>query len=276
MKKYYDEPEERYDEYGAYEADAYYDDYGGPAEPPKRRRKKHHFLRFLIFIAVLAGLYLFAASEFFAIDTIDVTGNSRYTAEQVEEMSGITSGGNLFKTRMSKAEKRIAEDPYIKSVSIKRKLPRTVVITVKERIDGFCVLFDEKYYLLDSEGVVLSASDTPPNVTLVEGLAVTEAAQGQKISVEKNLLLADTIRFLDVIRSNGLYFKRVEASDLTARAYLDEQLLCEGTFALIEKDIAELKLIIADLHERKVKKGTIIMSGSGSCTFSPQVKQAEN
>jgi cell division protein FtsQ len=273
MTKYYEEYEECYEDYGAYDEDAYGSVYGESARPQKRRRKKRHFLRFLIFLAVVAGVYFFGTSEFFAIDNIDVTGNTRYTAEQVAEMSGIQTGKNMFKTRMNKAEKRIAEDPYISSVSIKRKLPGTVRISVKERIDGFGVLFDEKYYLLDSEGVVISASDTAPNVTLVEGLEVTEAEPGQKIKVEKNLLLADAIRFLDVIRSNGLYFKRIEAAEPTVRAYLDEQLLCEGTFALIEKDIAELKVVIADLNKRKVKKGTIIMSGSGSCTFSPQVKQ---
>jgi cell division protein FtsQ len=249
-----------------------YDDYDYEYdERPGRRRKKHHFLRFLIFLAVLAGLYFLLTSAIFDIDEIDVKGNSRYAPEQIVDASGISDGKNIFKVRTGKAEKAILSDPYIKSAEITRKLPNKIVIAIKERNDGFCVLFEKKYYTLDSEGIVVAESDVLPNVTLIEGLDVISVAKGEKIEVKKNMLLADTMEFLAIVRENGLYFKRIDATDLTVKAYFDEKLLCEGTYSLIEKDISELKLVITDLQNREVKVGTIIVNGSGSCTFTPNI-----
>jgi cell division protein FtsQ len=263
-----------------YDADAYYEEYetvnfdGGEYEttrPRKKRRKKHYFLRFLVFLAVLAGVFMILASPLFDIDEIDVKGGSRYTPEQIVEMSGIRSGENIFMTRMSKAEKAVLSDPYIETAEITRKLPHKIIISVKERTDGFCVLFKEKYYTLDSGGTVVAVADTLPNVTLIDGLGVISAVSGEKLEVEKNMLLADTILFLAAVRENGLYFKRIDARNPTVKAYFNDKLLCEGTYVLIEKDIAELKAVISDLQKREVKKGRIIVNGSGSCTFTPKI-----
>jgi cell division protein FtsQ len=250
----------------------YYVSNGQYGQERPRRRKRHPFLKLLLFIAVLVGLYFIAMSSLFGIDRITVTGNMRFTGEQIQQLSGINKGDNIFKTNLGKAEDKVKKDPYIKSVTISRKLPNKITIAVDERIDGFCVKIGKKYALLDSGGIVLSVSSVLPNVTLVDGLDVTDAMEGSKIEAGKTLLLADTIDFLNTIRDNGLYFNRVDATESTVYAYLQDDLICEGTYDMIKKDIGELKLVIADLQKRKVKSGTIIVNGSGSCTYSKEVR----
>ncbi|MDR2610785.1 MAG: FtsQ-type POTRA domain-containing protein [Clostridiales Family XIII bacterium] len=264
-------------EYGGYgdgyENPGYYgydaDDAYAPERPRKKRRKKHYFLRFLVFLLILGGIGYGMSTSFFDIADIEVNGNTRYTTEQITELSGLSKGMNIFyKARTGKAEKALLADPYIKSAEVKRKLPDKIRITVEERAEDFAVLFGEKYYTLDENGVAVAVSDTPPNVTLVEGLDVTAAEVGQEVSVEKNLLLKNTLSFLSTVRENGLYFRRIDATDLTIKAYLNDNLHCEGTYAQLERDIAELKTVLSDLQSRGIQTGTII-ANSGSCTYSP-------
>ena len=70
----------------------------------------------------------FGATVFFQVEHILIAGNSRYTAQEVEEASGIQLGDNLF--RLNKGQ--ISEDirrklPYVEELTIVRHLPSQVV-----------------------------------------------------------------------------------------------------------------------------------------------------
>ena len=74
-----------------------------------------------------------ALAVFFKVDTIEVTGNSRYTAQEIADSGGIHVGDNLFLVNKFSAAEAITRSlPYISSVRISRKLPDTLCIQVEE------------------------------------------------------------------------------------------------------------------------------------------------
>lgn len=88
----------------------------------KRGRRRNRG-RFSLLFKLLAGAALvaaltFGATVFFQVEHILIAGNSRYTAQEVEEASGIQLGDNLF--RLNKGQ--ISED-------IRRKLPYVEELT---------------------------------------------------------------------------------------------------------------------------------------------------
>lgn len=101
----------------------------------RRRRNKGQFsflLKILTMAAVFAAMTM-GATVFFQMERVEVTGNRRYTPQEIERVSGLTQGDNLF--RINKYE--IAEDilqalPYVEDVDISRRLPSTIRITVQE------------------------------------------------------------------------------------------------------------------------------------------------
>lgn len=99
----------------------------------KRRQGRFSFLyKILIFVAI-CGAIAVALALFFKVDTITVTGNSRYTANQIIEASGIETGDNMFFLNKYHASERItAALPYVETVRISRQLPDTLVVTVTE------------------------------------------------------------------------------------------------------------------------------------------------
>ena len=67
----------------------------------KRGRRRNRG-RFSLLFKLLAGAALvaaltFGATVFFQVEHILIAGNSRYTAQEVEEASGIQLGDNLFR-----------------------------------------------------------------------------------------------------------------------------------------------------------------------------------
>ncbi|MGI5962814.1 MAG: cell division protein FtsQ/DivIB [Lawsonibacter sp.] len=101
----------------------------------RHRRNRGRFgplFKLLCILAVVVALTM-GATVFFQVETVVVTGNSRYTQEQVIEASGIAIGDNLYHMNKFHAAQQIRESlPYIGEVSIRRSLPSTIVITVTE------------------------------------------------------------------------------------------------------------------------------------------------
>ncbi len=75
----------------------------------------------------------FGVTVFFQVETVTVNGSVRYTPEEVVEASGIQIGDNLYRFNKNHISSRILQSlPYVEGVSINRKPPSTIVITVTE------------------------------------------------------------------------------------------------------------------------------------------------
>lgn len=99
----------------------------------KRRRSRFGVLFKLLCLVALAAAITFGATVFFQVETIAVTGNSRYTQEEVIAASGVQIGDNLFRMNKKQISQQILYQlPYVESVSIQRGLPSTITFQVTE------------------------------------------------------------------------------------------------------------------------------------------------
>lgn len=100
-----------------------------------RRRNRGRLgplFKLLCLIALVVALTA-GATVFFRVETVAVSGNSRYTEEEIVAASGIQLNENLYGWNKFKVEQRLYQTlPYIGDVLIRRSLPSTVVITVTE------------------------------------------------------------------------------------------------------------------------------------------------
>ena len=237
----------------------------------KRRRKRRNIFILIVFICSCIGLFLLALSDFFSINTIEVKGNSYYTGAQVVEISGIIEGDNLWKTNMKNARDKLRKDPYIADATVDRKILHRVQITVKERSESFVCEENGGFIVLDYDGVVLRLTDTAPALPIVYGLIVNKAEPGKTIKVDDNLTLTETITFLSAAEKQDIYFKKVNATDLFVQAYIYNNLACKGTYENLTKYLPEIRTVFLDLKKSKIRRGTIIVTSDGSCTFSPEI-----
>ena len=89
-------------------------------------------LKILCGVGVVAALTM-GATVFFRVENIAVTGNNRYTQEEIVAASGIRMGDNLFHMNKFQIEGELRHGlPYLEEVVINRQLPNGVCIEVQE------------------------------------------------------------------------------------------------------------------------------------------------
>ncbi len=160
-------------------------------DTPQKRKKRRkagntRWIMVLLFLVLclLAGYY-FAQSSFFNVSEILVEGENRVKEERIIELSGLRTGGNIFAIHTNWAKSLVAFDPMIAEVSIKRKLPSTIVIAVTERVPVAFLQSGNSFWQVDADGVALGKLSSLDDVALpmISGVDdITQAVQpGGKI-----------------------------------------------------------------------------------------------
>ncbi len=136
--------------------------------PPKPFNRNRLILHLATIAAVVAALIL-GLFVFFKVDTVEVSGNSKYTAEQIVKASGIKKGDYLLSLTRAKVAGSLLTDEYkyIENVRVRVRLPDTVVIEVTE-VDTVYSIQDAAggWWLVSSQGKVLEKTDAATDTVL--------------------------------------------------------------------------------------------------------------
>lgn len=151
---------------------------------PKAKRRKLRMVLFYVgtFLFVITAAMILSLTVLFRIDSIEVDNSSRYSSKEVLEACGIEDGENLFLADVEGARKKIDQAlPYTGSVTVTRKIPDTLLITVKEPVIYAAFEQDGEYILVSDEGKILEISkECPQSCLLVQGMDMEKPVAGQK------------------------------------------------------------------------------------------------
>lgn len=126
----------------------------------RRRRGSFGFLYKLLSVLVICGAIVAALTLFFRVDTVVITGQQRYTEEEIREASGIAEGANLVLfNKYTAANNIVSALPYIEEISINRKLPDTLLIQVRECSIPLAVVQDGSAWLVSASGKIVDQQE---------------------------------------------------------------------------------------------------------------------
>ena len=207
---------------------------------PRRRKWKMWLLYTLMVIAVLGVGIALSLTVLFKIETIEVAGDTRYTAEQIIGYSGIEKGQNLFLCDSKTGKENIMQNlPYIEDVQVRRSIPSKIVIEVTEGSPAGTVEFSGRFIVISRLGKVLEETDAPvQGLPLIRGLELTSAEPSQQ-AVYKD---EDTRKILEditnAIGEAGL--DKISEIDLTKRT--SPRLLYDGRIRIMLGQPSDLNL----------------------------------
>lgn len=185
-----------------------------------QKRKKKILARKILFsvcviLLVFAVLAVLSLTVFFKIDTITITGNSKYTTQQIESVLPIEKNKNLFLSDTSSAKEELETAlPYIYNAEIERKLPSTITVKITETDNIYAIKNKDKtYLLLDKDLKVLETSVTkkPKNAIDIKKATVTNPVAGSRAEfndeqMSQDLLsLTESISKLDLSETTSIY-----------------------------------------------------------------------
>lgn len=157
--------------------------------------KKEKLYIALILVAFVAS-FILSFFYIFTLSKVELKCEA-LTGEQVSTIQTAVSefeGENLLFLDTDKIKDKVSSFTDYKIVSVEKKYPSTVVVTIKERVETFAIVNEGSAVIIDDEGYVLRVDDDFSSsrelVTLnFNGLTLSNATVGQVVTTSDNEML---------------------------------------------------------------------------------------
>lgn len=223
--------------------------------------------KMLVAVAVVLLLML----VFFRVRTFEVTGNVRYSLEEISEASGLAEGDILMGVnKTSTASRLLVKLPYLEEVVIEKALPGTIRFSVKECAAAALTTSEfSTYWLINEEGKLLEEIENPDESTysaypLITGTVVTMPTGGETAEFDNETKGEIAMEVLSAVIDTSLSGKVSEivlAEDGSVNLIYDSRIevrLGDGSDAMYK--LQYLKAVVEEISEGQ--KGALDLSFS--------------
>ena len=152
-------------------------------EQPKRPYRGGNYTLYFILAAVVVGIVLAVLSNtvLFKCGTIEVSGATRYSADEIIAGSGVKTGDNLLHIDEKKAAESVMSTfAFVDNVQVKKYYPTKIVIEITEAVNWFALVQDGKTNVISRGERVLG--ELP-----ADGLVVLKGFEAQSLEVGARL-----------------------------------------------------------------------------------------
>lgn len=173
----------------------------------QKRIKKFRIAKYTaLVICILAIIIGTMASPLFNVKEIIVQGNQKITKDEIINLSAITLDENTYKISKSKSEKKILENPYIKTAEIKRSLPSKIIITVEERTATYMIEYGNAYVYINNQGYILEVSNQKLEVPIIQGAETNteELLPGGRLCNNDLEKMSTVIKIMELATNNEI------------------------------------------------------------------------
>lgn len=141
-----------------------------------------------------------------------ITGNHHAAAAELVSLSELQRGQSLLVTSLRRVSANLSRHPWIKSVSLKRSLPHTLVIEVEEREEvAWMSSPSSEGCLTLGEGGVIVSTDCSRSASMIELRGARLSGDG----VGAVLLDEEVVSLIDALRRGALASLGAQLIDLT-------------------------------------------------------------
>ena len=243
-----------------------------------KKKKQLPILKMLVVALLIATATIFAfVSPIFRIQSIKVTGNTKIDSQTIESLSNLKIGDNIFQNNKSKIANNIKQEAYIDKVEMKRHLPSTIEIIVKERKVQYQIKALDSYVYIDNQGYILEISNKKIEVPIIIGM----------ITEDNNLLngvklLDGDIETLNTLAKILNSAKNIKIDNLITSINVRDKNQYILTLSNEKKEIYlgdasnladKMSYIETILKKEKKNKGKIIIDGDLNAGFKPYFRQ---
>ncbi len=203
-----------------------------------------------LLIAVILALILMIAVVSLQITEITVTGNERYTDEQMIEMlfPDKASRNTLFcyaKDRLKEHEKI----PFVEDYEIVFQSPTKAEIIVYEKSVVGYVSYMSSYMYFDKDGIVVeSANQKLPGIPWITGLQFGHIVLYQKLPVENEAIFQEILNLTQILSIYEMAVDKIQYNSFgEATLHMGEIEVILGNNEGLNGKIAELSDMLPEL-----------------------------
>jgi len=136
-------------------------------------------------------------ADLFELETIEFGGASHLSDQKALKLISVEKGVNIFAVDLKAIEHDMERDPRIQKVTIRRRLPSTIAVAIKER-EPVMLIGGQQLLALDEEGMVMpvEGTDLSLDIPVLTGLQPPlEPGSGtHHLGVQKSLQIRQAIK----------------------------------------------------------------------------------
>jgi len=163
-----------------------------------RRRLIRVLVPILAVLLVTAVVWVIWFSPLFEAKSVEVTGNSQATTEEIVAAAQVPLGTPLARIDTDAIRARVREVPAVADASVSRNLTGVIEITVTERVGVYVISVASRYLLVDSTGTGFLTLDSQPEGLPVVTLTVDNTPGSQRLMADAATIVA---ALPDVVRT---------------------------------------------------------------------------
>lgn len=254
-----------------------------------KRRKQGKMVRYVIFIVLIVIMIAMAPTVFFRVSKINVTGDTRYTYDELVSTSGVQQRDNMIlldkRHIISLLE---AKYPYLDTIKVHRYLPSTLEIEVSDRTPVLSLENNGSYLLMDDAGKVLEKTDSPAKHTAEvigaspDGLKPGDWAE-QSTDDKKNQKHEKILAVLRLMELMTQYEMQDSIYSVDIQKAYDVRIQYEDRYTILlgsmdtEKLEHKIQFLQAILKEPSLpENGVIDLTGDSEARYRPQEDSTSN
>ena len=228
----------------------------------------------IILLLLIGTINFIITTPMFNIKNINISGIEHLTEEQVISLSELNKNENLFKNSKSKITSNIKQTPYVESVMIKRTLPDTIDIQIKERKRSYILKFVNGYVYIDTQGYILEISEEKLELPIISGYKTEEEkiTEGSRLNTEdlenlNNVLkITNSLGEIDVPKEIITNIDISNKEDYTVYLENEKKTIHFGDASNLSNKILYVKAMI---DSEKDIEGEIFVNGDLNNKFRP-------
>ena len=170
---------------------------------------------FIVIITAVASALIFVYGEVkqkLSLSHFVVLGNTHLSDEEVISLMKIKQGQSLVDIDPEMVEKQLLRSAWIRKVMIRKELPHTLIVRVKEASPVAILKKKKKLFLVDREGRILERLEQSPSF-----LPVVELKDEDSFLYKQVLILAQTIRRFDYFNDREIRIIARRPEDISLR-----------------------------------------------------------
>lgn len=195
----------------------------------------------ILIAVVFAFALLFSCILLFSVKKVDaeISVSTDIDTSELEQRLSEFCGDNLLFFNEDKVVSLVDEFPYFELLSVEKKYPNVIKLSIKERMETYYLETDETVFVTTADGFILrtiSVAEYDGNVPReiiklnFSGINVTEAVVGKNIKTDADELvscmfsMAKSVNLTDCIKSVNV-IKAPEKDDVLFNTYTGVSIL---------------------------------------------------
>lgn len=221
--------------------------------------------------ALLLTYILVFQTKIFIIDTLEYNQSMNISNSEILKYAGLDKGVNIFFVNTETIEKKLMEHPYVKGVTVEKKLTDTLKINFEYRQEFVAIVYSGLYLTTDDQLNVLKAEESIGDIFLIEGFHVKSFNIGEQVKVKDFHVLQHSIELIHLLEKSHIEAKPIlKYVDGSIELELNSDYKVKfGDGTNIERKFNNFVDIYDDLNSKQAISGVIDVSNEGLPSYRP-------